>query len=81
MSGVADKPPQLTSTDKSKSVAFAEPSFFSPPTQNDPRNSLSELFTDGFTLTPNQEEQANQRSWVGNLMGLMYPKKTDRQQS
>lgn len=82
--GSAGQPLQLSPTAESKPVAFAEPSFFPPPPQNDPRNSLTELFTDAFTLTPSQE-QAKQGSWVGSLMGLVKPKKTpektDRQKS
>lgn len=81
-SGVAGSGPQMDSADESNSsIAFAQPSFFPPPAQNDPRNSLTDLFTDAFSLTPSQEEQANQRSWVGNLMGFMNPKTTDRRRS
>lgn len=82
MGDMADNNSQLAPTDESRSsVAFAQPSFFPPPAQNDPRNSLSDLFTDTFSLTPRQEEQANQRSWVGNLMGFMNTTKTDRRRS
>lgn len=81
--GTVNGDPSLGSADESRPpVAFAQPSFFPPPAQNDPRNSLSDLFTDAFSLTPSQEEQANQqRSWVGNLMGFMNPTKTDHERS
>ncbi|KAK3684028.1 Ima1 N-terminal domain-containing protein [Podospora appendiculata] len=38
-------------------VAFAEPSFFPPAPQNDPRNSLASMFGESLALTPSQEEQ------------------------
>ena len=74
---VADTLPRLSPTNESKQVTFAEPSFFAAPARDDPRDSLSDLFVDGFSLTPSQEEQRTQGSWVGNLMGFMYPNKSN----
>lgn len=47
-------------------VSFAGPSFFSPVSGDDPRNTLAEDFSRGFTLTTPREEQ---RSWLGGLFG------------
>lgn len=38
-------------------VAFAPPTFFVPPSQNDPRNSLSEMLGRSFSLSQEEEEQ------------------------
>ncbi|KAK3371780.1 Ima1 N-terminal domain-containing protein [Lasiosphaeria ovina] len=59
-------------------VAFAEQSFFPPAPQNDPRNSLSELFGESLALTPSQQEdrraQAEREggSWISRpWLGLL----------
>jgi hypothetical protein len=69
-------------SNQSRPVTFAETSFFPPTTPNDPRNSLSELFEAGFTLTPEQDEDRVQerRSWMGNLVDYLYPSRGNRQQ-
>ncbi len=49
-------------------VKFAPPKFFAQPQQNDPRNSLSDLFGQSFSLS--QEEQAEQeksKGWLGGF--------------
>lgn len=69
--------PEAT-TERSKPVTFAEPAFFPPMASNDPRNSLSDMFNEGFTLRPDREKQPEQRSWVGNLMGLVSGKKPEQ---
>ncbi|KAH8880055.1 hypothetical protein GQ53DRAFT_813522 [Thozetella sp. PMI_491] len=51
-----------------KAIKFAEPKFFSQPSQSDPRNSLSDLFDQSFSLS--QEEQAERernRGWLGGF--------------
>jgi hypothetical protein len=63
--GVTDGPQE-----SAKRVDFAGPSFFPPVPENDPRNKLSDIFSESFTLRPSQEEVPEQRSWVGNLLGF-----------
>lgn len=54
-------------------VAFAPPTFFVPPPQNDPRNSLSEMLGRSFSLSQEEEEQREaereetekNKSWFG----------------
>lgn len=49
-----------------KTIDFAEPSFFSQPQQADPRNTLSDLFGQRFSLSPSQRE-AEQQHQAGTL--------------
>ncbi|KAH8907292.1 hypothetical protein BR93DRAFT_896859 [Coniochaeta sp. PMI_546] len=50
-------------------VAFARPSFFSPPPEDDPRNGLADFFEESFTLRQDREQRTARRSWMGNLFG------------
>ncbi|KAL1877596.1 hypothetical protein VTK73DRAFT_8505 [Phialemonium thermophilum] len=62
-------------TESSSSVTFAQPSFFPPIPQNDPRNTLSDLFTENLALTQDDDQMGHSGSWVGSLMGFIKPKK------
>ncbi len=50
--------PHSFSQPQDEKFKLAEPTFFSAPSQNDPRNSLSDLFGESFSLS--QEERAEQ---------------------
>ncbi|OIW27151.1 hypothetical protein CONLIGDRAFT_415399 [Coniochaeta ligniaria NRRL 30616] len=54
--------------DRQPPVAFARPSFFPPPPENDPRNGLAEVFEESFSLRQGPEEQ-QRRGWMGGLFG------------
>ncbi|KAK3314652.1 Ima1 N-terminal domain-containing protein [Apodospora peruviana] len=56
-------------------VAFAEPSFFPPAPQNDPRNSLANMFGESLALTEEEKQQQQAqggwltRGWFGSGSG------------
>lgn len=58
--------------DERHKVAFAEPSFFSQPERNDPRNSLTDMFGQNLRLSQEQQEERSRHSWLGSsLLGLV----------
>jgi hypothetical protein len=62
--------------EKPSQVLFADPHFF-PPAQDDPRDPLTDMFAESFTLSQHEEESQKEeesrkneeRSWVGRMMG------------
>ncbi|KAK3387503.1 Ima1 N-terminal domain-containing protein [Podospora didyma] len=58
--------------ERPRQVPFAEPSFFARRPDNDPRNSLVEMFGEALALTPDEQQEqarAQQSGWLGRLIG------------